>query len=132
VTAGVCDTDTEWHFTQERRIDVGRAHSAEIIADEKHKFVSSGDELITLQQRRVRTSVSISFNCLEQTPIVVRIDKPKIDTHAPRWSTCGRIQHMSGEAPHAFPPCLFWVRLPTDGVGVESFAAIFRIAISPQ
>jgi hypothetical protein len=74
VTAGVCDADTEWHFTQERRIGAGHAHSAKIIADEKHEFVSSGDELIALQQRRVRTSVSICFNCLEQTPIVVRID----------------------------------------------------------
>jgi hypothetical protein len=131
VTAGVCDTDTEWHFTQERRIDVGRAHSAEIIADEKHKFVSSGNELIALQQRRVRTSVSICFNCLEQMPIVVGIDRPKIDTHTSRWSTYGRIQHMSGEAPHAFPPYLFWARLPTDGVGVESAAAIFKTLNRP-
>jgi hypothetical protein len=128
MTARVCDTETERHFTQERRIGAGHAHSAEIIADEKHKFVSSGDELIALQQWRARTSVSICFNCLEQMPIVVRIDRPKIDTHASRWSTYGRIQHMSREAPHGIPPYLFCVRLPTDGVGVESFAAIFRVA----
>ena len=74
VTAGVGDADTDWHFIQERRIGAGHAHSPKIIADEKHKFVSSGDELIALQQWRVRTSVSICFNCLEQMPIVVRID----------------------------------------------------------
>ena len=74
VTAGVCDTETEWHFTQERRIGAGHAHSPGIIADEKHKFVSSGDELMALQKWRVRTSVSICFNCLEQMPIVVHID----------------------------------------------------------
>ena len=74
VTAGVCDTDTEWHFIQERRISAGHAHSPKIIADEKHKFVSSGNELIALQQRRVRTSVSICFNCLKQMPDCVRVD----------------------------------------------------------
>jgi hypothetical protein len=115
VTAGVCDAKTEWHFTQERRIGAGHAHSAEIIPDEKHKFVSSGDELITLQQWPVRTSVSICFNCLEQMPIVVRIDRPKIDTHTSRWSTCGRIQHVSGEAPHGNPPFPSWVTLPNEG-----------------
>jgi hypothetical protein len=125
VTARVCDTETEWHFTQERRISAGHAHSAEIIADEKHKFVSSGDELIALQQWRARTSVSICFNCLEQMPIVGRIDRPKIDTHASRWSTYGRVQHMSREAPHGIPPFPFWVRLPMTMQGVESAAGIF-------
>ena len=74
VTAGVCDTKTQWHFTQERRIGAGHAHSAEIIADEEHKFVLSGDKPIALQQWRVRTSVSICFNCLEQMPMIVHID----------------------------------------------------------
>jgi hypothetical protein len=96
VTTGVGDTDTEWHFTQERRIGASHARSPKIIADEKHKFVSSGDELIALQQPRVRTSVSIWFNCLEQVP------------HAHPSSTYGRIQHMSAETAHAFPPYRFW------------------------
>jgi hypothetical protein len=134
VTARVCDTETEWHFTQERRISAGHAHSAEIIADEKHKFVSSGDELIALQQWRARTSVSICFNCLEQMPIVGRIDRPKIDTHTSRWSTYGRIQHMSREAPHGIPPFPFWMRLPMTVQGVESAAAIFTplIFLKPE
>jgi hypothetical protein len=74
VAADVCDTDTERHLTQERRIGAGHAHATKVIADEEDKLVSSGDEAIALQQRRVRTSVRIRFNCLEQTPIVVRID----------------------------------------------------------
>jgi hypothetical protein len=101
VTAGVRDADTEWHFTQERRIGASHAHSAKIIADEKHKFVSSGGELVALQQRLVRPSAFVSTVFSRCRLLSASIDQKSIRTPA-----AGRPMAVSSTVvrrPMAFP-----------------------------
>src|SRR5688500_4197351 len=91
---GIADAEADRHLIQEQRFTALLTEPTEIIADMEQQFVTSGDEPVARQRRRVEPAIVIGLEHAETDAVIEIV---QLHPYTRRRPAVGGIQDMRGQ-----------------------------------